>query len=484
MYNQQGSGARPLLPWLALLATIASGCNSANNTLPPAPQTQIQHVVILLQENRSFNNMFMGFPGAVTSSTGRCDPHRAPWCPSGGTVELKPVTLETTQTLGGVDIDHEHEAFVTEYNGGKMDGFDLIYKGAAGTGPPAKLYPYSYVERSESKPYWDFASQYALGDHMFFTATASSFVAHQQIIAGTTQISSMESLTNEPNTSSPWGCDATRFKGSQTVFTPVINTQGVVNPNGPFPCFTQYGTIADLLDAKNISWNYYVAPMFGAKADLSGVTWNGFDPIKKVACPTGHYNGQGVYACNRGPDWTHVRTPNTEVLSDIANGKLAAVSWVIPVVCASDHPASGSNQGPRWVSKVVNAIGQSKYWNHTVIVIMWDDWGGWYDPVAPPQTSYTGLGFRVPIIVISPYAKRHYVSHTQYDFGSVLKFVEETFGLGSLGTTDASASSMADMLDMTQSPASFKAEPLPHVMPCPKSVNTQEIIERDGGVPE
>ncbi len=486
MYSRKEPNLRRSILWLGLLVAAASGCNSSSNAMPPAPQAHsIQHVVILLQENRSFNNLFMGFPGAQTASTGRCDPNGAPWCPSGGVVHLTTVTLESNHEIGGLDLDHEHEAFLTEYNGGQMDGFDKIHFGSIGQKGPAKLYPYKYVVRSETKPYWDFASTYGIADHMFFTATASSFVAHQQIIAGTTQISPTESLTNEPGTTSPWGCDSSRIRGMQEVFTPVINTAGVVNPNGPFPCFTQYGTMADLLDAKKVSWNYYIAPMYGTKADTSGAYWNGFDPIKKVACPTGHYTTDGgAYICNRGPDWAHVSSPNTNVLSDIKNGKLPAVSWVIPLLCTSDHPGSGANQGPRWISSVVNAIGESKYWNNTAVIVMWDDWGGWYDPVEPPQVSYTGLGFRVPMIVISPYAKAHYVSHTQYNFGSVLKFIEETFGLGSLGTTDASANSMADMFDMTQSPATYKPEPLPHVKSCPTSVNIQEVIERDGGVPE
>ncbi len=112
---------------------------------------------------------------------------------------------------------------------------------------------------------------------MFFTATASSFIAHQQIIAGTTQISSTESLTDQPN-QMPWGCDAPAFPGSQVTFTPVIDTAGKVNRLGPFPCFT-YATMADLLDAAGVSWRYYVEAMNGPNFDFSGDVWNGFDAI-------------------------------------------------------------------------------------------------------------------------------------------------------------------------------------------------------------
>ncbi len=191
-----------------------------------------------------------------------------------------------------------------------------------------------------------------------------------------------------------------------------------------------------------------------------------------------------MHFCNRGSDWSHIRHPNTRVFDDIAAGTLPSVSWVIPTLCGSDHPASGSNQGPRWITKVVNAVGRSKYWRSTAIVILWDDWGGWYDNVSPPQINYTSLGFRVPMIVVSPYAKPHSVSHTQYDFGSVLKFVEENFGLGSLGTSDVSANSIGDVFDFYQAPLRFKAAALPPIVSCPKFNSASELIERDGGVPE
>jgi phospholipase C len=120
--------------------------------------------------------------------------------------------------------------------------------------------------------------------------------------------------------------------------------------------------------------------------------------------------------------------------------------------------------------------------------LLWDDWGGWYDPAPPPQITYTRLGFRVGLVVISPYARPAYVSHTQYDFGSILRYIEQTFNLGSLGTTDASANSLADMLNLKQTPNKFKAAPLPRALPCAKRNagvgDMQRIIQHDGGVPE
>jgi len=144
------------------------------------------------------------------------------------------------------------------------------------------------------------------------------------------------------------------------------------------------------------------------------------------------------------------------VYADISNGSLPAVSWVIPDFVNSDHSDATTDTGPSWVASVVNAIGQSQYWKNTVIVIVWDDWGGFYDNVAPPQYGPGSLGFRVPMLLVSPYAKKGYVAHKVYEFGSILKFVERTFGLQSLGTTDVRARNFAsDVLDFSKPPRKF-----------------------------
>jgi phospholipase C len=140
------------------------------------------------------------------------------------------------------------------------------------------------------------------------------------------------------------------------------------------------------------------------------------------------------------------------------------MSWVTPDFRSSDHETYGiggqqqayrTDLGPQWVATVVNALGRSSYWKNTVVIVVWDDWGGWYDHVRPPQLDAMGLGFRVPMLVISPYAKHGYVSHRQYEFGSILKFVEEVFALPSLGTTDARADDLSDCFDFTKPPRSY-----------------------------
>lgn len=432
----------------ALVAGCSSSIDTSNQvpppTQPPTNASKIQHVVILFQENRSFNNLFMSFPGAETATMGKCKQYtnkqyHLTFCKDNQPVKLRAITLETTGIFeGGKDISHSHHDFENEFDSGHMDGFDkLTFGTVGGPGYPAGTYPYAYVDREEVAPYWQLAARYAIADHMFSTATTDSFVAHQQIVAGTTRLNAHEALTDTPS-NRPWGCDAP----SGTV-TGVIFSNGRVNDfGGPFPCFTQYKTMADVLDPASVSWKYYVQSynIFSPNGDFSGEVWNAFDAIKSV---------------RYGSDWHNVTIPNSSIFRDIKNGALPQVSWVIPCIRNSDHPASGSNTGPAWVTSIVNAIGKSQFWNSTAVIVMWDDWGGFYDPVPPPQLDYTSLGMRVPMLVISPYAKRHDVSKTRYEFGSVLKFIEQNFGTSSLGSTDVRANSISDIFNFSQPPTHF-----------------------------
>jgi phospholipase C len=159
------------------------------------------------------------------------------------------------------------------------------------------------------------------------------------------------------------------------------------------------------------------------------------------------------------------------VLTDITSGNLAQVSWVMPHGGASDHPGSNSgNCGPDWVASIVNAVGKSQYWNSTAIIVMWDEWGGWYDHVLPKQYkdpvthAYEGLGYRIPLLIVSPYAKAGYISHDQHEIASTLHFIEQTFALPPLGSSmsppvqlaDQRADAFDDAFDFTQQPITFK----------------------------
>ncbi len=420
-----GCSARPGNPTYQSGFTPAS-LQSQNVARTADDPAYIKHVVIIIQENRSFDNLFATFPGADGATTGKTH--------DGKTVKLKKAKL--TDKL---DITHQWATFVKEYDGGKMDGFDLIHFGS-GNGPPAGLFPYQYVDPAQIQPYWTMAQQYVLADHMFERQSSGSFVGHQDLIAGGTPVAPGQSLVDDP-TQEPWGCDAP--DGTKTSL--LATGRRFLKLQGPFPCL-DYRTMRDTLDAKGISWRYYAPPF---TYPSGGWLWTAFDAIRAV---------------RYGPEWqTNVLTPQTKILNDIAAHRLAAVSWVVPDKLDSDHPGTGSNRGPSWVAQVVNAIGATPAWKSTAIVVLWDDWGGFYDHVAPPQLDYQGLGFRVPMLVISPYARQGYISHTRYEFGSILKFVEDNWGLQRLGTSDKRAASIGNVFDFTKPPRSFK--PIPATYP-------------------
>ncbi len=428
--NPSSFGARTLLP------------NSGSGSGSP-----IQHIVLIVQENRTFNNFFATFPGATGTTIGEEQVNG-----STKSINLKEVPLGGVRTL-----DHSYPGFRIAYDNGLMDGFNNVR--FPSTRKLERAAPYVYVNPADIAPYWTMAQTYALANAMFTTQGSESFTAHQDLIRGGTFISPTESLIdNLPYSNQAWGCNS-----PQGTKTTIITTSLKLEPTrGPFPCTTdfpysgsQYLTLRDLFDAASpaVTWRYYTPALHHP-----GAIWSAFDVISAV---------------RNGPEWkTNVISPETTVLTDIANGNLAQMSWVIPDSPDSDHPGTGSDDGPSWVSSVVNAIGQSQYWNSTAIIIVWDDWGGFYDPVAPPLPRDTqgGPGFRVPLIVVSPYARLNqssqpgYISNVYYSFGSIVRFVEDTFNLGRLGTTDATTNSLGpesgsqggDMFNFNQSPRQFQ----------------------------
>lgn len=384
--------------------------------------TKIHHVVIIFQENRSVDNLFNGLTGADTVRSGKNS--------DGQRVQLRAVPLTAPY-----DIGHGHGAFVVERADGKLDGFNNVgsqcQRGKKCL--PRNVRAYAYVPRTEVQPYFELASSYAFADRMFQTNEGPSFPAHQYILSGTSTISNGSSWRAAGNPSTPLGeftggCDSPA--GS---FVSLIDPFGNEN-RAAYPCFDRLA-LPDLLDRKSLSWRYYVA-------HVAPGLWNGPDAIA-------HIRRSKEYA-------EHVVAPPSTVLTDIALGELANVVWVTPTAEASDHAGVTNGSGPSWVASVVNAIGASAYWSDTAIFVTWDDWGGWYEHVAPPQYNSYELGFRVPLIVISPYAKPHYVSHRRHEFGSILKFVEENFGLGSMHTTDVRADDLSDCFDFSRPPRAFQ----------------------------
>jgi phospholipase C len=377
-------------------------------TVRNAAQGKILHVVYIIQENRSFNNLFMGFKGATTQSYG--------YDMNNNKIELQPEGLEASW-----DINHFVQAFFAADDNGKNDGWN---NEGATPGAPAN-YAYSYVPKKETTTYWQLAEQYVLADNLFQSNLDGSFVAHQYAIAAY--------ANHEVNYPPSWYCAV----GSNPL--PTLNADRSFGPN--VNACEDYTTLGDELDAASLTWRIYTYPY---NVENSGGIWNGYAAINHI------FNG---------PDWaTDVITPATNFTSDVAGGTLASVTWITPNVANSDHSGFGSKTGPAWVASLVNAVGQSQFWDSTAIFIAWDDWGGWFDPVLPIYVDYDGLGYRVPLIAVSAYAKKGYVSHVQYEASSVLTFTESTFGLAPLAASDARAANpVGDFFDFTAKPRKFKA---------------------------
>ena len=353
---------------------------------PLACAQQFQHVIIVIQENRTPDNLFSdcNIPGADARKN------------SG------PIGLNTSY-----NPDHKHPAFLSQL--------------AGHWGKPS----FDYVQASDIKPYCTLAAQYGFANRMFQTNQGPSTPAHQFLFSGTSMPSDTSDLFESEGASG--GCLGNRP-------TNFIDPGG--NENHLLSSCLDPQTLADLLDAAGLSWRYY----------SPGTTsmWAAPVAIKHICGPV---NG----SC-KGPDWKNVINNPPQVLTDIKAGNLAAVSWVIPAASYSDHPSYGSG-GPAWVASIVNAVGQSSYWQNTVILVTWDDWGGWYDHVSPLANT-TGwcvsycYGFRVPLLVISAQTPPM-VDNQTHDFGSIVHFVESNFGLPSLGFADAFADDLSGFFTKT-----------------------------------
>ncbi len=410
----------------ALMAARTRGVSAPMNPMEvirrPSASGKIQHVVVILQENRSFDNLFQGYPGANTQSYG--------YDSSGNKIALKPIGLE-----GAYDIDHQSWNYFEACNGTgsvpgtncRMNGFNLEDNGCGSNCVDPE---YGYVPHSETKIYFDMAKQYVLADDMFTSHIDASFVSHQYSIAGRAN-----SAVNLPGY--PWGCD-----GGPSNYVGTLNSDRSYG-NSEVACFgnsyaSSYPTMGDSFDAAGLSWRFYASALY-----TDGDIWSAYQAIDHI---------------RYGPDWTNnVISPQSQFFTDLSNGSLASATWITPTCAHSDHAGCGSYLGPDWVASIVDAVGRSKFWDTTAIFVYWDEWGGWYDHVAPPYEDYDGLGFRVPLLVISPYAKKKYVSHVQYEHGSVLRFIEDQFNLPRLSASDSRANSPeADCFDFNQKPRKFR----------------------------
>lgn len=333
-----------------------------------APETSaqvnpIKHVVVIVQENHSFDNYFGTFPGANGIQN---DPSgAAPFHLKGSIISLC----------------HSVACAHVAYDGGKMNGF-LQAEGSSET--------FGYYDKSDIPYYWGLAENYTLFDNYFTSVMGPSLPNHLYLVAA--------------------------------------QDAGIAESDDKQQANLNVSTIANELQAANDSWAYY-------------------SPYK-----AGNENALGFVSsiANNATMMANLK-PTQDFLTDLQAGKMPDVSYLTGNNTQNEHPPNSIQSGEQWVESIIGAIQASPYWGSTVILVTWDDYGGWYDHVVPPQVDKYGDGFRVPLLMVSPFAKQGYVDHTFSDHTSILKLMERVFGLPPVTQRDAGASDLMDALDPSYS---------------------------------
>jgi phospholipase C len=429
-----------LLLFMAGCVQSQSGLSSTSNittTLPSSVEKpislsnegihKIQHIIIIVQENRAFDHYFGTYPGAdgipmnngtfavcvPDPATGRC--------------------VQPFHDSNDVDLDAPHTASdaVADINNGKMDGFikvqqegiasncNITSNDIACQNQLALPDVMGYHDRSEIPNYWAYADEYVLQDHMFASAASWSLPTHLFIVSA---------WSARCNSSNPMSC-VNALQGPDRL---ILDSNGtpVVIPNYAWTDITY------LLYKKNISWAYYLDE--GTEPDCG---------INPQSC-TGQTSAEGVpQIWNPLPYFETVRqnhqVKNVQSLDNFfisaKEGNLPSVVWIVPNPRDSEHPPARISDGQSYVTAIINAVMISPEWNNSAIFLVWDDWGGFYDHVVPPRVDVNGYGIRVPGLVISPYAKKGYIDHQTLSFDAYLKFIEDDFlgGLRLDPTTDS-----------------------------------------------
>jgi phospholipase C len=365
----------------------------------PVPRTPIGHLLVLMQENHTFDNYFGTYPGADGIPPGTCmpvDPHAS------GSRCIRPWHIGTKPIE---DLDHSSSTFAAQYDGGRLDGFVKAIDARNESGRQAM----GYYDGRDLPYYWNLADRYTLFDRFFSSATNGSLDNHLYWISG-----------------------------KATDVSKLAPGQGL-DPGPP--------TIFDELQAAGVSWRFYVqnysprinyqnlARIHDANR-TSQVVWNPLLYYRRFV--------------NDPALSSHIVDLN-QYFVDLQNGTLPAVAYIAPSG-SSEHPPGSIVVGQRFVRSLLNPLMQSSSWDSSAFLLAYDDWGGWYDHVSPPQVDPYGYGIRVPAILVSPYAKRGEIDSTTFDFTSILRFIEDNYGLPPLSQRDAHANSLASAFDFSQAP--------------------------------
>jgi phospholipase C len=393
----------------------------------PEPEEEpipIKHIIYIIKENRTFDNYFARYPGAEGTDTGKTS--------SGRTLELEVATDVVEPDLGHSFLDG-----VESINGGRMDGFDLVTNGETLNG-------YTSFTRRGMPNYWAYADNFVLGDHMFSSMYGPTFPEHLYTVGAYAKdiVDNKNETVGEGGYCGDPGETTTAFekltdKQKKEVMAAERDASGggiddedigdIIQYWHDIPACFNFKVMPDLLEKEGISWHYY--------AD-EGSWMNALLAIEHM------YNSK---------HWGTDITPEEQLIPDIQRERLDKVVWVVPGPGVNEHPGGPSVcVGENWTVDVVNRIMRSKYWKNTAIFLTWDDFGGFYDHVPPPQKDHMGLGPRVPLLIISPWAKEGYVDSTEYEFSSVLAFIEEVYDLPCLTDRDCNAGNMMNAFDFEQ----------------------------------
>lgn len=382
---------------------------------------RLKHIVFIVKENRTFDNYFGTFPGADGATSGTIS--------TGDVIALAQAPDRTPH-----DINHSFQSAVTAIDGGAMDQFDLIRPGGN------DLLPYTQYTENDIPNYFTYARNFVLGDAFFSSLSGPSFPNHLYTVGAQSN-----GAINNPTSGGVWGCDS-----PPTATVQVMDDDGSLSR--AYPCF-DFQTLADELEAKGLSWKYY-APGQGQ----SGYIWSALDAISHI----------------RLSDlWVQHVVPTTDFVNDAINGTLPAVSWVVVGSGQSEHPNASVCVGENWTVQQINAVMQGPDWTSTAIFLTWDDFGGFYDHVAPPSVDNFGFGPRVPFLIISPWARPGFIDHTTLEFSSVLKLVEERFGLDPLTARDAQSNDLIEAFDFRQDPI---APLVLDTRTCPAGATAADIV--------
>jgi len=376
----------------------------------------IKHVIVIVKENHTFDNYFGTFPGAEGTTTA---------VTSSGTMSVGESPDKTPR-----DLCHEHACALADWNGGQMNGWDST----TGTSVNGDQLAYSQYLEKDIPNYWQYARKFTLADHFFANVLGPSFPGHTFVLAAQAGWA-----FGNPNTQvywPYWGCD----QASSTTVPTLAG--GTCTEADVFPCF-KIPSLPDVLPP-GVDWKFY-----GSNFYLLPEVWSMFDAIDSV---------------RHGSGWSKIVVAS-QLTTDIQNNALPPVTFLVNQDLDDEHPNVGSVcAGENWTVSYINQIMQSPYWKDTVILFTMDDFGGWYDHIAPPrqygcdaQHPY-GLGFRLPLIIISPYAKPGYVFKEVSEQASIPRFIERVFGstqtLHDLdpAAQDAQANDLFDAFDFTQTP--------------------------------